>query len=327
MKKMLQNREILLAVLILAMILLVGMITPDFLLPSNLLAVYNDTSILIILALGQMLVILTRCIDLSVAANLALTGMVVAMLNSAYPALPVPLLMAAGALLGLLLGIVNGALVWKLGIPAIVVTLGTMSIYRGLVFLLSDGAWVNAHEMSASFVSIPRATVLGLPVLAWVSVLVIVIMVHFTRQRRLGREIYAAGNNPTAAFYTGIQVGRLQFVAFSISGLLAGLCGYLWVSRYAVAYVDVAAGFELQVIAACVIGGVSIMGGIGTVQGCVLGALFLGVINNALPVLGVSPFWQMAISGAVIVIAVIANSRAERKVGRIILKKAALHAG
>nr|WP_067298258.1 ABC transporter permease [Marinobacterium profundum] len=327
MKTMLQNREILLAVLILVMILLVGVITPDFLLPSNLLAVYNDTSILIILALGQMLVILTRCIDLSVAANLALTGMVVAMLNSAYPALPVPLLMGVGALLGLLLGVVNGALVWKLGIPAIVVTLGTMSIYRGLVFLLSDGAWVNAHEMSASFVSIPRSTVLGLPVLAWVSVLVIVIMVHFTRQRRLGREIYAAGNNPTAAFYTGIQVGRLQFVAFSISGLLAGLCGYLWVSRYAVAYVDVAAGFELQVIAACVIGGVSIMGGIGTVQGCVLGALFLGVINNALPVLGVSPFWQMAISGAVIVIAVIANSRAERKVGRIILKKAALHAG
>jgi rhamnose transport system permease protein len=324
MKSLLQNREVLLAVLITLMILLVGMVTPDFLLPSNLLAVYNDTSILIILALGQMLVILTRCIDLSVAANLALTGMVVAMLNSSYPDFPVPLLVLAGALLGLVLGVINGALVWKLGIPAIVVTLGTMSIYRGLVFLLSEGAWVNAHEMSASFVRIPRTDVLGLPVLAWVSLIVIAIMVHFTRQRRLGREIYAAGNNPTAAFYTGIQVGRLQFVAFSISGLLAGLCGYLWVSRYAVAYVDVAAGFELQVIAACVIGGVSIMGGIGTVQGCVLGALFLGVINNALPVLGVSPFWQMAISGAVIVIAVIANSRAERKAGRIILKKAAL---
>jgi rhamnose transport system permease protein len=324
MKTLLQNREVLLAVLIVVLALMVGLVTHDFLLPSNLLAVYNDTSILIILALGQMLVILTRCIDLSVAANLALTGMVVAMLNSAYPEVAVPLLVLAGALLGLILGMINGVLVWKLGIPAIVVTLGTMSIYRGIVFLLSDGAWVNAHEMSGAFVSIPRTELLGIPVLAWVSVMVIAVMAHFTRQRRLGREIYAAGNNPTAAFYTGIQVGRLQFVAFSISGLLAGLCGYLWVSRYAVAYVDVAAGFELQVIAACVIGGVSIMGGIGTVQGCVLGALFLGVINNALPVIGVSPFWQMAISGAVIVIAVIANAKSERKTGRIILKKAAL---
>ncbi len=324
MKTLLQNREVLLAVLIIVLVAMVGLVMPDFLLPSNLLAVYNDTSILIILALGQMLVILTRCIDLSVAANLALTGMVVAMLNSAYPDVAVPLLVLAGALLGLILGMINGALVWKLGIPAIVVTLGTMSIYRGIVFLLSDGAWVNAHEMSAAFVSIPRSELLGIPVLAWVSVIVIALMAHFTRHRRLGREIYAAGNNPTAAFYTGIQVGRLQFVAFSISGLLAGLCGYLWVSRYAVAYVDVAAGFELQVIAACVIGGVSIMGGIGTVQGCVLGALFLGVINNALPVIGVSPFWQMAVSGAVIVIAVIANAKSERKTGRIILKKAAI---
>ncbi len=324
MKTLLQNREALLGVLIVALVLMIGLVVPDFLMPSNLLAVYNDTSILIVLALGQMLVILTRCIDLSVAANMALTGMVVAMLNSAYPDVPVLALVLAGSLLGLLLGMINGLLVWRLGIPAIVVTLGTMSIYRGAVFLLSDGAWVNAHEMSASFIDIPRTAVLGLPVLAWVSVIMVAIMYYFTRHRRLGREIYAAGNSPTAAFYTGIQVGKLQFVAFSISGLLAGLCGYLWVSRYAVAYVDVANGFELQVIAACVIGGISIMGGVGTVFGCVLGALFLGVINNALPVIGVSPFWQMAISGAVIVIAVIANAKAERKVGRIILKKAAL---
>jgi len=326
MNKLLKNREALLGLLIALMILAIGLVTPDFLLPSNLLEVYNDTSILIILALGQMLVILTRCIDLSVAANLALTGMVMAMLNSAYPGLPVPLLVLVGAGLGLLLGAFNGLLVWKLGIPAIVVTLGTMSIYRGVIFLLSDGAWVNAHEMSESFVAIPRSELLWIPVLSWVSLAMIGALYYFTRHRRLGREIYAAGNNPTAAFYTGIDVGRTQFIAFCISGLLAGLCGYLWVSRYAVAYVDVANGFELQVVAACVIGGISIMGGIGTVFGCVLGALFLGVINNALPVIGVSPFWQLAISGSVIVIAVIANSRAERRVGRIILKKAALQA-
>ncbi len=142
------------------------------------------------------------------------------------------------------------------------------------------------------------------------------------RHRQLGRKIYSAGNSPTAAFYTGINVGKMQFIAFTISGLFGGLCSYLWISRYAVAYVDVANGFELQVIASCVIGGISIAGGTGKVVGCVLGALFLGVINNALPVIGISPFWQMAISGAVIIIAVIANSRSERKLGRIILRKA-----
>ena len=324
MKKLYTNREALLCALIIIMALSVGAFADDFLSVGNLLSVYNDTSMLIILALGQMLVIITRCIDLSVAANLALTGMVIAMLNSSYPDFPVPLLVLLGAGLGVCMGMLNGLLVWKLSIPAIVVTLGTMSIYRGVIFLLSDGAWVNAHEMSATFMQIPRATFIGIALLSWASLITIAVFYYFTRYARTGREIYAAGNSPTAAFYTGIDVGRSQFIAFSLSGLLAGLCGYLWVSRYAVAYVDVASGFELQVISACVIGGISIMGGVGTVTGCVLGAIFIGVINNALPVIGVSPFWQMAISGAVIVLAVIASSRAEQKSGRIILKQTML---
>ena len=138
----------------------------------------------------------------------------------------------------------------------------------------------------------------------------------------LGRAFYAAGGNPHAATYAGINVGKTQFWAFTISGALAGLTGYLWVSRYAVAYVDIAGGFELDVVAACVIGGVSIMGGIGSVGGAVLGALFLGVIKNALPVVNISPFWQLAISGAAIIIAVALNAQANRKKGRIILKRA-----
>jgi len=327
MTNLLKNRETQLAAVILLMLVLIGFVNPDFIAPSNLLSVYTESSILIILALAQMLVVLTRCIDLSVAANVALTGMVVAMINSQYPDLALPAVIAAGILLGTLLGMINGLMVWKLGIPAIVVTLGTMSIYRGVVFLISNGEWVNAHEMSSSFINMPRTEIFGVQGFAIISVLIIAAVYIFTEKRPLGREMYAAGNSPTAAFYTGIDVGRTQFWAFTISGMLSGLCGYLWISRYAVAYVDVALGFELQVVAACVIGGVSIMGGIGTVLGCVLGALFLGVINNALPVIGISPFWQMAISGSVIVIAVIANSRAERKVGRIILRKATLARG
>lgn len=322
MDKLLKNREALLATVIVLMLVFIALINPEFIVPSNLLSVYTESSILIILALGQMLVILTRCIDLSVAANVALTGMTMAMLNSHFPEIPLIMIVALGVLLGTLLGAVNGLMVWLLNIPAIVVTLGTMSIYRGIVFLISNGEWVNAHEMSPDFINTPRTELFGVQGFALISILVILAAYIFTEKRKLGREMYAAGNSPMAAFYTGIEVGKVQFFAFTLSGMLSGLCGYLWISRYAVAYVDVALGFELQVIAACVIGGISIMGGIGTVLGCVLGALFLGVINNALPVIGISPFWQMAISGSVIVIAVIANSKAERKQGRIILKKA-----
>lgn len=322
MKNMLKNREAQLGMVIVLLLALIGMITPDFLGLSNLLGVYNDTSILIILALGQMLVIITRCIDLSVAANVALTGMVVATINNLYPEIPVPFIILIGAALGTLLGMINGWLVWKMNIPAIVVTLGTMSIYRGTVFLISKGAWINAHQMSDTFLQIPRFEILGLPVLGWCSIIAVAGMYYFTRHRQMGRRIYAAGNSPTAAYYIGVDVGKKQFLAFTISGLCAGIASYLWISRYAVAYVDIANGFELQVIAACVIGGVSIAGGTGTVLGCLLGALFLGIINNALPVIGVSPFWQMAISGSVIILAVIANSRSERKLGRIILRKA-----
>ena len=139
----------------------------------------------------------------------------------------------------------------------------------------------------------------------------------------MGRAFYAVGGNPHAAVYTGLDVGRTQFLAFTISGALAGLTGYLWVSRYAVAYVDIAGGFELDVVAACVIGGISIAGGIGSVGAAVLGALFLGVIKNALPVINISPFWQMAISGSAIIVAVAVNSRANRTKGRVILKSEA----
>jgi rhamnose transport system permease protein len=322
MKLLLKNREMLLVVAIVALVALIALRFPPFVTPGNLANVYNDTSILIILALGQMAVILTRCIDLSMAANLALSGMVAAMINAAMPGLPIPLVILIVMALGAVLGSLNGLLVWKLDIPPIVVTLGTLTIYRGLIFLLSGGAWINAHQMSDAFKALPRAPVLGFPLLSWLSIVIIGAMLVVMRRTPLGRAFFAVGGNPHAAVYTGIDVGRTRFFAYCLSGTLAGLAGYLWVSRYAVAYVDIAAGFELDIIAACVIGGISIAGGIGSVGGAVLGALFLGVIKNALPVINISPFAQMAISGMVIIIAVAVNARAEKRKGRVILRKA-----
>ncbi|WP_039055260.1 ABC transporter permease [Enterobacter sp. Bisph1] len=323
-QQLLKHREALLGGVILLLILIIGSRVPAFVSPGNLVEMFNDTAILIILALGQMMVLLTKGIDLSMAANLALTGMIVALINFHHPDVPIWSLLLLATLLGLVMGMINGLLVWKLGIPAIVVTLGTMSIYRGIIFLLSGGSWVNANQMSASFLGLPRASVLGMPVLSWCAVAALFVVGYFLRYSRTGRALYTAGGNATAAYYTGINAGKMQFVSFCLSGALAGFCGYLWISRFAVAYVDVANGFELQVVAACVIGGISTMGGTGRVLGCLFGALFLGVINNALPVIGVSPFWQMAISGAVIVIAVLLNERGNKRKGRLILRDAAL---
>jgi rhamnose transport system permease protein len=322
MNRLLKSRELWLALAILAVLVLVTIRFPRFSQPSNLLTIFNDTSILMMLALGQMAVILTRSIDLSMASNLALTGMLVALTNAAFPFIPVPLLIAGCVVVGAMLGAFNGILVWKLNIPPIVVTLGTLTIFRGLAFVASGGTWVNASQMSQDFIQLQRGIFLGLPVLSWFAIVVAVLVYILMTRTPWGRAFYAIGVNPTASVYTGINVGRTKFLAFVLSGALSGLAGYLYVSKYVIASTESAGGYELTVVAACVIGGVSIAGGIGTVGGAILGALFLGVVNNALPVIGVSPFWQMAISGAAILLAVVLNATSERSKGRIILKKA-----
>ncbi|MFN7025790.1 MAG: ABC transporter permease [Pseudorhizobium sp.] len=322
MRDLLRTREFWLAVIVAAMILATSLRAPGFATPGNLVAIFNDTAILMILALGQMTVILTRSIDLSMASNLALTGMIVALLNAAYPGFPVPLLMVVSLLCGAALGAFNGMLVWRLGMPAIVVTLGTLTIYRGVIFLIAGGQWVNADALSPAFVQYTRVDFLGLPALSCYAIVIAAIFFLLMTRTPLGRSIYAIGVNPTAAVYTGIDVGRTTFRAFVISGAVSGFCGYLWVSRYVIGSVEVAKGYELTIIAACVIGGISIAGGVGTVAGALLGAAFLGVINSALPVINVSPFWQMAISGAAIIFAVAVNARAEKRGHRLILRTA-----
>jgi rhamnose transport system permease protein len=320
MKTLMKSREALLVLVIAVMTAGIAYRFPAFIGIGNLASVFNDTAPLMILAVGQMIVILTKCIDLSVAANLALSGMVAALLNGMGVPLVLIVPMAVG--LGMALGMVNGLLVWKAGIPSIVVTLGTMTIYRGIIFLMTDGKWINAHEMTDGFKALPRLNVLGLPIMGWMAIAILLAFGVVLTRSVMGRSFYAVGGNPHAAVYAGINVGRTQFAAFAISGALAGLTGYLWVSRYAVAYVDVAGGFELDVVAACVIGGISIAGGVGTVTGVFLGCIFLGIIKNALPVIGISPFWQMAISGSAIILAVAFNALQNRPRGRIILKQA-----
>jgi rhamnose transport system permease protein len=316
------RRDLTLAAVTLALFGAVTFASPGFAAPASLAALLDDIAILAMLALGQMLVILVRGIDLSVAANLALAGMLAALFNRTFPEAGVAPAIGIAVLAGTAAGAINGLLVWQLKLPPIVVTLGTMSIYRGVIFPLSQGAWVNENEMSREFIAFTRGQFAGLTTLAWLAIAIALVFIVAMRYSRGARAFYAAGGNPDAAAYSGIDVGRVQFLAYTICGAIAGLCGYLWAARFAVAYTDIALGFELQVIAACLIGGVAIVGGAGSVAGVLLGCLFLGIIRNSLPLVGISAFWQLFINGIVIVSAVLMSAR-QRVHTRAILEKRA----
>jgi rhamnose transport system permease protein len=313
------RRDLSFAMLTLALFIAVTLAFPGFAAPRSVAGLLDDTAILIMLALGQMLVILVRGIDLSIAANLALCGMLAALFNRAWPGAGVLPVLVLTLIAGGLLGACNGLLVWKLRLPPIVVTLGTMSVFRGAIFLLSDGEWINENEMSPAFLAFPRLEFLGISRLAWISLLLAAAFAFGLRRSRLARDFYAAGGNPEAASYSGIDPGRMQFIAYTVCGAIAGVCGYLWVARFAVAYTDIALGLELTVIAACLMGGVAIAGGLGTAAGVVLGSLFIGIIRSSLPLVGISSFWQMFINGVVILVAVVLSAR-QREVKRSILE-------
>ncbi len=322
MSVFLKYREWVLAAIIALMVTCISLYAPAFGTLDNATGVLNDTAFLFMMALAQMVVILTRGIDLSVAANLALTGMLTGIFNEIFPDLPAFVYVAVALTLGGGLGLINGTLIAWLRIPPIVVTLGTLAIFRGMIVVIGGGSQVNTSDMSASFVGFPKLGFLGLSSVFWIAAIVALLAWFFLSLTRAGRGLYAVGGNPVAARYCGISLPFQQVLAYAISGAVAGMSGYLWVARYGVAYVEIASGYELTVIAACVIGGVSIGGGVGTVAGTLLGALFVGVIVNALPVMQVSPFWQMLISGAVILTAVIINARAEGRGLKLILPEA-----
>lgn len=322
LRRLIHHREWLLVVTISVLVLAIGLRSPVFLTWRNAHDILNDSAILAILVIGQMLVLLIRGIDLSVASNLALTGMVCALVGRAFPEIPVSGLLVLACTLGALLGGFNGWLITAFQLPPIVVTLGTLSLYRGAIFVVSDGAWISDHEIHPLIKGLPREEWLGLPALLWFAAIVALLGTYLLKWRQEGRELYAYGGNPVAAVYVGIPVHQRVMMAYVASGLLAGLSGLLWVGRYSIAFTELASGYELTVIAACVIGGVSIAGGIGSITGAMLGVLFIGVINGALPVIQVSPFWQQAIAGGVILVSVALNARSGRRLGKPILERA-----
>jgi rhamnose transport system permease protein len=286
------------------LILVTGVLEPRFLHADSLKNLALNASIFAILAAGQTLVIVTRNVDLSVGSVLALAAFMTGQTLADHPGIAIPLVILMAVGLGAACGVLNGVLVTFGRVPALVVTLGTLYMFRGLAFLWTNGRQVNAEKLPDSFLNIGTGSVLGIPTLALIAFVVVVIIGQCLRDFRSGRELYAIGSNPDAARLAGVRSDRRVLAAFVISGALAGLGGALFTARFGTVDATAGTGYELTVIASAVVGGVAIFGGVGSVYGAALGAVLLGTITSSLIVLRVDAFWQQAAIGALLLLAI-----------------------
>ena len=314
----LRARETSILMVLLVVITVATIKTPSFLFSSDSWRDLLVTpALLMLLAVGQAVVVITRNVDLSVGSILGLTAYLTGRLFIDHPGLPIVVVVLAGILAGAALGVINGVLVAVAKVPALVITLGTLYIYRGIVLTWAGSNRINAGDMPKEFLRLGTRSVLGIPVLTILAVVVLVIVGYYMYSHRGGRELYAIGSDPDAAKLYGLPVKRRVLGAFVLCGALAGLAGVVYAARYGTVSSGAGLNMELQAVGAAVIGGVAIFGGSGTVWGAAIGAVLLITINRALPILGVPDFWQRAVVGALILSAVVLDrvlsARQERK--------------
>ena len=304
--------------LVAIMVFLGGLVTltaPQFLTVANISQVAVLASVIAVAAIGESLVVITRNVDLSVEATIGLVAYCVASLLERH-ALDTPAAIAFGLGLGLVLGMINGVVVTMFKVPAIVATLGTLSIFRGIDYLVAGSHQVPLAALPPGFTDAARDSVLGIPIFVLIAVAIVVVGSVVLRYTRFGRQLYAVGSNPEAAAILGIPSRLVVFTAFSLCGLLAGAAGILYVMEFGTINGTSATGLVLAVVAAVVVGGVNIFGGSGTLAGAAIGALFLGFIANALILVGLSQFWLQAIYGVVILLAISADAIILRRIQR-----------
>lgn len=284
--------------------------SPHFLTATNLSSVVRQTAVINIMALGMTLIIISGGIDLSVGAILAMGGLLGCMaMEKGHPIL---LGVFIGVLTGAFWGLVNGFLTTRLRINPFIVTLGTLGIVRGLTLIISNG--LPVHQIPREFSFLGEGTVLGVPFVLWI-LLACAVLVHMLLEHtKLGRYAFAIGSNPDAAFYAGIPVAFHTTAVYGIGGMLTGLAGMIEASRLMTGQPTAGQGYELQAIAAVVIGGGSLRGGEGSVVGTLVGAFIMGLLSNGSDLLGISPYLQQAIIGAVIILAVSFDELRKRKV-------------
>jgi rhamnose transport system permease protein len=305
-KTLLHSREISILAVLVLVVLAATIKNPGFVFSaSGWRDLLLTPSMLLVLAAGQTVVIVTRNVDLSVGSILGLTAYMTGRLFIDNPGLPVIVVFLAGLAAGAVLGLVNGLIVGWGKVPALVITLGTLYIYRGIVLTWAGSSQINASDMPPGFLKLGTQQILTIPVLFVVAAVIVVAVGYVLQTARSGRELYAVGSDPDAAVLYGLPVRRRVIGAFVVSGALAGLAGVIYAARYGTVSSDAGTGIELQAVAAAVIGGVAIFGGSGTVWGAAIGAVLLVTINRALPMVGISDFWQQALVGALIIGAIV----------------------
>jgi rhamnose transport system permease protein len=279
---------------------------PNFLFsPDGFRDLLLTPSILLLVAVGQAIVIITRNVDLSVGSVLGLSAYLTGRVFIDLAWLPWPAVFLIGLVFGGLLGLINGALIAFAKVPALVITLGTLYAYRGINVLWAGSDRINSSDMPREFLALGTSALAGIPWLTIMALLVLIIAGWFLRTQRAGRELYAIGSDPSAANLYGLKVTQRVIAAFVVSGGLAGLAGVLFAARYGTVSSNAGSGWELDAVGAAVIGGVAIFGGSGTVWGAAIGAYLLLTINRALPVVGVEDVWQRAVVGALILGAIV----------------------
>jgi rhamnose transport system permease protein len=280
----------------------------NFLSADNWQDIAKDVAIVVVVGIGETMVILTRNIDLSVASMVGLTAFVTADTLAAHNDAPLILVAVLAMGVGTLLGLVNGLLVTVGRVPAIIATLATLAIYRGLAFQVTNGEAISAFRLPDNFLNIAASKPAGVPTLAWIALGVVLVGAAILRWAPWARDFYAIGSNPDAARVAGIHTGRRVVMAFVMCGALSGLGGFMWASRYPTVDAVSATDFELDVITAVVIGGVNVFGGSGSVLGVVLGAVLVATIQNGFTLLHLSEFWKLFFNGFAIVVAVAINA-------------------
>ena len=298
-------------IFVIFIIIVIGLtiLKPSFITPSNLVNILKQASINGILAFGMMFVIISGGFDMSVGSTVAFSGILAAMLGQGNN--PLVLALGAALLAGLGVGLINGVGVAVGELPPFIMTLGTMTAVRGLALLASNGKPVIG--MSEPYKAIAAGSIAGIPMLAIFLIIVIIICSFVLAKTVYGRRVYACGGNLQAAKVAGINTTAIRISTFAIAGFLAGLCGFLMTSRVTIGQPTAAASYEMDAITACVVGGVSMTGGVGKPWGVVVGTLLITVIANGLDILGVSSHWQKIVKGLIIVLAVLIDVKGKSK--------------
>lgn len=312
----LRMRELPVLIALAVLVLVTYLINPLFLTPQGVKDLLLNATIIMILAAGQTLLIITRNIDLSVGSMLGLVAFGTGTVFSAMPDLPIIAVFGIGMAFGAVLGAFNGVLVTVAKVPALVITLGALYVFRGLNNAWAGGKQFFAGDRPDAFGALSVDTVLGFPIITLLAIVVVIAVAVYMAGTRPGRDLYAIGSDPDAATAFGIKVSKRVFLAFLANGALAGLAGVLYASRFNSVGATTGTGMELTVVAAAVVGGVAIFGGSGSVAGAALGAVLLTTITSSLTALRVDKFWQQAIVGVLILTAIIIDRVASLRTAR-----------